>query len=334
MTVVHWGEFGDIVVRRMAQVKPGENLLILADTWTDMEIAEACLIAGINAKANAQLLVIPRMSHTDTREFNPSTAGAIQVADVIVAVCETMFIEKAATRKAREKGARVVSTMPRGMEDFVIEGVLDVDLPLMIKVAEKICELWEKTEVCQVTSPLGTDVSFRLKGRPAEVGDGTATEPGEVGFFPGVDASIAPVEETINGTIVIDGCIDPGSGLVSAPITCHLEKGVITAIEGGADANAWRSNLESVDDPKAFHLCHFTIGLNPRAKVSDNMHECEHVLGAITFGFGDQDPSFKGTVGVAKIHADAVLLSPAVTLDGALMCENNKLNLDLGLGGL
>lgn len=38
------------------------------------------------------------MSHTDTREFNPSTAGAIQGADVIVAVCETMFIEKAATR--------------------------------------------------------------------------------------------------------------------------------------------------------------------------------------------------------------------------------------------
>jgi hypothetical protein len=39
------------------------------------------------------------------------------------------------------KGARVVSIMPRGMEDFVIEGVLDVDYPLMVKVAEKICEL-------------------------------------------------------------------------------------------------------------------------------------------------------------------------------------------------
>jgi len=169
MTVLRWGEFGDVAVRMMAQVKPGENLLILADTWTDLEIAEACLIAGIKAKANAQLLVIPRMSHTDTREFNPSTAGAIRGADVIVAVCETMFIEKAATRKAREKGTRVVSTMPRGMEDFAIEGVLDVDYPLMTKVAEKICELWEKTQVCRVTSSLGTDVSFRLRGRPAQV---------------------------------------------------------------------------------------------------------------------------------------------------------------------
>jgi hypothetical protein len=37
-----------------------------------MEIAEACLIAGVNAEANAQLLVIPKMSRTDMREFNPS----------------------------------------------------------------------------------------------------------------------------------------------------------------------------------------------------------------------------------------------------------------------
>lgn len=64
------------------------------------------------------------------------------------------------------------------------------------------------------------------------------------------------------------------------------------------------------------------------------MHECKHVLGAITFVFGGQDPSFRGTVGVAKIHADAVLLSPAVTLDGVPMVESNKLNADLGLGGL
>ena len=334
MAVFRWGEFGDIVVRQMAKVKPGENLLVLADTWTDMEIAEACLIAAINAKANAQLLVIPRMSHTDTREFNESTTGAIQGADVIVGVCETMFIEKDATHRAREKGTRVLSIMPRGMEDFVIEGTVDVDYRLMIEIAKKIADLWEGTELCTVTSPLGTDVSFQLKGRPADVGDGTSTKPGEVGFFPGVDVGIAPVEETINGTIVIDGCIDPGSRVVSEPIICRLERGVITAMEGGADANAFRSSLESVDDPKAFHICHFTIGLNPRAKVSDNMHECEHLLGAITFGFGNQDPSFQGTVGPAKIHADAVLLSPTVTLDGVVMCGNNNLNSDLGLGGL
>jgi hypothetical protein len=80
MAVHRWGDFSQAAVRMMGQVKPGEDLLIVADTWTDMEIAEACLIAGINAKANAQLLVIPRTSLVETREYNPSTAGAIQGA--------------------------------------------------------------------------------------------------------------------------------------------------------------------------------------------------------------------------------------------------------------
>ena len=201
-----------------------------------------------------------------------SGAHLIQGADVIVNLCESMdnLNVRAATMKAREKGTCIVSTEPRGIEDFVIESVLADDYPLMIKVAEKICELWEKTEVCQVTSPLGTDVSFRLKGRPGTVVDGMATEPGELDYFPNAAVSIAPVEETINGTIVIDGCISPG-GLVSAPIT---------------------------------------------------------------FGFGNQDPSYKGTVGAAKVHFDAVLLSPTVYLDGVVMRENNKWNPDLGLSGL
>ena len=107
-----------------------------------------------------------------------------------------------------------------------------------------------------------------------------------------------------------------------------------TAIEGGADANAWRSSLEAVDDPKAFHMCHFTLGLNSRARMSGYHLEDGHILGAVTFGFGAQDASYKGTVGVAKIHTDATLVSPTITIDGVMMCENNRLNSDLGLGGL
>jgi len=333
MSDLRWGEFAETAVRMMCQVKPDENLLVLADTWTDMIIAEACLAAGINAKANAQLLAFPRMLQTDTRDLGASTAGAIQGADVVLGLCETMFVQKASTRKAREKGTRVASTVPRGIEEYVIEGIVGVDYPLMIKIGKKICELWEKTELCKLVSPLGTDLTFQLKGRPALLGDGMATEPGEADFFPGVQVSIAPVEETINGTTVIEGSISPG-GLVTSPVTCRLKKGVITSIEGGADASFWQSRLQSTGDAKAFHLCHFTIGLNPRAKMTGNMIEDERVVGGITFGFGNQDPAFKGNVGVAKVHADVVLVSPTVYLDGAVMCEKNRLNPDLGLGGL
>jgi leucyl aminopeptidase (aminopeptidase T) len=162
---------------------------------------------------------------------------------------------------------------------------------------------------------------------------GIAVEPGQGAYFPGELVAIAPIEETINGTVVIDGSVTPG-GLVSVPITCYLEKGVITASESGPDANVWRSRLESTGDPKAFHLAHFTVGLNPRAKMSGVHIQDERVYGSVTFGIGHQDRDFRGTVGVAKIHSDAVLVSPTIYLDGALMLENNKFNPDLGMGGL
>jgi leucyl aminopeptidase (aminopeptidase T) len=172
-----------------------------------------------------------------------------------------------------------------------------------------------------------------MKGRPALIGDGMATEPGEADFFPGVSIANAPVEETISGTIVVDGNIPPGR-LVDAPVTCLLERGIIVDISGGADADALAQQFEESGDPIAKHLCHFTLGLNPRAKTTGHVHQDEHVLGAVTFGFGSQDPDFKGTVPPCKVHFDVVLRSPTISLDGIVMCANNTLNPDLGLGGL
>jgi formylglycine-generating enzyme required for sulfatase activity len=55
---------------------------------------------------------------------------------------------------------------------------------------------------------------------------------------------------------------------------------------------------------------------------------------AHTEGKDNQDPSYKGTVGIAKVHGNMVLVSPTVYLDDVVRCETNKLNPDLGLGGL
>ena len=333
MSVLCWGEFGEMAVRKMGQVKPGESLLILADTRTDMEIAEACLIAGINAKANAQMLVIPWVALSDTHELNRVTVGAIREADVIVGLCETMFVSKETTTAARKNGTRIASTVVSREDDFAIDGIVNVDYDKIISIANKAIELWENADICRVTSDAGTDISFGMKGRPALLGDGMATVPGEADFFPRVSIANAPIEETINGTIVIDGNIPPGK-LVNEPVTCRVEKGVIVKITGGADASTLKREFEKSKDPIAKHICHFTLGLNPQAITSGHLHQDEHVLGAVTFGSGSQDPDFKGNVPPSKVHFDVVLPSPTIYLDGIIMCENNRLNPEMGLGGL
>ena len=321
MAVQRWDEWAEVVMGTMVEVKPGENLLIIADTQTNMEIARACLVVGINAQANAQLLVVPRRSETDMREPSPVAAGAIMCADVIVGI-DTGFGRTVTMREAGKKGARFTMCAPgEEGEDWVIEGTLDVDFPQMVELGDKICDLWTKTEVCRVTSELGTDISFRLKGRPCDAGYGWATDPGMVdGHFPGGTPSIAPIEETINGTIVVDGLIT-GCGQVSEPVTARLEKGVITSIEGGKDADAWRSLLKSTDEPKAFNVCHFNVGINPRAEVPS-----DKAVGIVNFGFGHQDASYEGTVGQdVKMHTDITLRRATINVDGVVMCENEQL---------
>ena len=333
MSKAKWKEFGNIAVKKMAQALPGEKLLILTDTRADSDIAEACREAGIEAGIDTRFLIIPYMEPTDTSELAPKAAQTILDADVILGICETMFDEKAAARQAREKGARLAITSPAGMEDFLIEGICGVDYDHMLKVAERACELWADSDTCQITSSVGTNISFGMKGRPVLIGDGMATQPGELDFFPGVSIANAPIEETIQGTMVVDGNIPPGK-LVEALVTCELEKGIITHISGEKEAQDLEAYFAESGDPIAKHLCHFTLGLNPRAKTTGNVHQDEHVLGAVTFGFGSQDPDFKGMVPDCKVHCDVVLPSTTILLDGVVFCKNNRLNADLGLGGL
>ncbi len=330
---LRWGRFAEEAVHRMAQAKPGEKLLVLTDSWADQEIAQACFAAAESAGARATLLVMPRMAPTDDSELDDVTAAAIANADVVLGICESMFTAKTATEDALENGTRIAATNPKGMEDFAIEGLLEVDYDKMIEVAHSIGAIWQRTELCRVTSPYGTDISYDMRDRPLDVGTGMAVQPGDCDYFPGVSVANAPIESTINGTIVVDGNIPPGR-LAREPVTLHLEKGVIVAIEGGADAAAVRAYFEASGDPVAKHLCHFTLGLNPRAQTTGSVHQDEHVLGAVTYGFGQQAAGFGGCVPPCNVHCDVVLTTARIECDGQVMLDNNELNEELGLGGI
>ena len=79
-----WPEWGEAIVNMMVEAKPGENLLVVTETGFDRQIGESCLVAGINAKANTQLLTIPQMTTSDADRDFSSTAGAIVGANVII----------------------------------------------------------------------------------------------------------------------------------------------------------------------------------------------------------------------------------------------------------
>jgi len=86
-----------------------------------------------------------------------------------------------------------------------------------------------------------------------------------------------------------------------------------------------RAWLETRNDDVIYKICHFSIGLNPKAGISGHLMEDERVLASVDFGFGYQDPKFGGTVGYSPYHADIMMANPDIYLDGKLMSSANRL---------
>jgi len=318
-----WDKFADISVNQLVNPGKDEPFLIIADPTNDLNLAEALLSAGIRSGADTQLIIKDWYAEGTVSAPGPILSNAILSSKHVLALCGGI-VRAPAMIEARSKGTRLLSTVVEGIEDYVVKALINVDLEAMFANAHIIARLWEETDQCRVTSPQGTDITFQLAPRKSVVGDGATTEDGEVDFYPGAQVSIAPVEETINGTIVIDAS-DSVNGVVHNNYSFTIVDGVITEVKGASEADAMRNWLETRNDPVIYKLCHFSIGLNPQAGISGNMIEDERMLAAIDFGFGYQDPSFGGTVGISPYHMDIMLASPEVYLDGKLMSGANKL---------
>lgn len=330
MSIIKWSKFAEKTVKELAQVKEGENLLVLADTNTNMDIAEACLAAGLEKTSNAQLLVMRRILDNETGELNSVIHNAVVNSDIVIGLFQgSKFFSTNTRTEAVKRGTRITSTQPIGIEEYIIQAVVDVDFQNMLKNAELMANLWKKSKKCHITSSIGTDISFEFQNRPVLIGDGAATEPGEVEFFPGMTVIVAPVEETINGTIVVDGTIAPG-GIVSSPVTIKIEKGIIANIEGKAEANSWKNWLSSLNDSIIYHLSHVKVGLNPKAKLSGNETQDEVIVGAVSFGFGRQPESLKGKVTGGKFQTEVILVSSTIYVDDIVVSKNNNLNEEIG----
>lgn len=322
-SILFWDQFADITVRKLVRPEPGDPFLIIADPGNDMNLAMACLAAGIRSGADTQLIVKSRYAEGTASKPGPILSDAIRASRLVLALCGGI-VRAPAMIEARANGTRLLSTVVEDIEDYVVRALVDVDIDAMNRNTERIAQLWDETDHCRVTSPQGTDVTFQLKPRVSVIGDGALTSDGEVDFFPGNQVSIAPVEETINGTIVIDAS-DSAQGVVNTPYSFTMEDGVITRVEGGKEADVMRNWLKTRNDETIYHLCHFSIGLNPQAGISGNMIEDERMLAAVDFGFGYQDPKFGGTVGLSPYHMDIMLATPTIYLDGKEMSGGGAL---------
>jgi len=136
----------------------------------------------------------------------------------------------------------------------------------------------------------------------------------------------SPELETINGTIIFDGSVDPPIGKLEEPIELTIKDGRVTEIKGGKDAEQFERWLEKFDDENMFRLAHICYGFNPGARLTGNILEDERVWGCTEWGLGYMSDYNYPPDGIqAPTHTDGICLNSTVWLDDEKLLEKGSI---------
>jgi leucyl aminopeptidase (aminopeptidase T) len=179
--------------------------------------------------------------------------------------------------------------------------------------AERLAGLWRGTREVRITSPAGTDLRATVTGRePMAWLTGICRNPGEVSALPGGEVSLPPLEGTSEGIVVWER-VASDLGALDAPVTITVRAGRATDIAGGASAERLRALVATV--PDADNIGEIGIGLNPAARIADEITEAKKAFGTVHVALGDSANEYGGLV-ECDVHLDGLVMSPTIEFDG------------------
>ena len=231
------------IVNNYLHVRKGERFFILTDSRTGFtnQLARACLEEAENLGVKARLVKQRRISFG---EPDPRTVGmlkALRKNDCLF-VClngntGSIFSElgKSFRLLLRTGGVRFGTmvglsslTEPQVLLKAIIRGVERRDL------GRKLKEALDRGKELTVTGKSGTKLTCSIEGRNAWANLGEFTSPGSGGNIPSGGVNIFPLDETINGTAVIDISVKVENSTlkVGEPVRFSIEGGEIVSIDG------------------------------------------------------------------------------------------------------
>ena len=305
-----------------AGVKPGESVLILTDT-NMVSIAEVLAMAVRERDAEPILtILIPRKGHGE--EPPACVAEAMKKADVILIPVSTSITHTRAVKEAAAAGSRAIA-LTAFTEDLLIRGGIQADFRKLKPICLEVARRFGEAKSVTLTSPAGTSLSLEKKGRR-----GNAlyciVEPGQFSPLPNVEANFSPLEGTAEGVIVADASIPYlGIGLLNEPVRCKVEKGFIVRIEGGAQAEVLRRDLQARKDPNCYNIAELGVGLNPESRMTGIMLDDEGVWGSVHIGIGS-NLTLGGEI-KAAVHYDLLMWGATIELDGTPILERGELKI-------
>jgi 2,5-dihydroxypyridine 5,6-dioxygenase len=314
---------------RLCKVKADETVLIFTDPrFPHPEYPPAAFAAARSLGADAYIMV----SQGDQKLDDPLVRAAWRSASMILGMSmlprgigSWMYTDT--HNAALEAGARVLMVQ-EPLE--VLKRMLPNDAVRRRGLAG--AQRLQEAKEMHIVSKVGSDYVLRKDGRKGAYQCGVADEPKRWDHWPSGLVACAPLEDSAEGTYVIE----PGDVLLGmwrhaqSRVVLTLEKGKIVRIEGGPDAYLLQAHLERAGDEGAFRLSHAGWGIDERADWGHVGMDSESKYGTVLVAIGrnvfDAPAPYCGLGGknVSEAHYDICCRNTSLYLDGVLVVENER----------
>lgn len=329
------GKTAHVVINKLCKVKPRESVLITIDGPEEFRVAEE--IAKAAEAADAKVMVAwhstpPGYGKIGDPYLPDPLKAAIPNTDVWIELNNQWLLYSTpwddAIKPTIEGKGRVRYLFLGGLSvDQIVRCVGRVDIDTQARFQHMLVDMTQKGRKMRITTPAGTDLSFENHPNRPVMSELFADTPGPH-FLLG-QIGWAPIEESINGTMVFDGSYSGGGeadlGVLKTPIKVTVRNGKAVEFTGGREAEAVKKSLEKLNDPNMYYAAHVCYGFNPGARLSGLCTEDERVWGSTEWGFGHQGPALRGRGIIAISHADGICLNSSVWIDGQKIMDTGKL---------
>jgi aminopeptidase len=302
----------ETVVSRCVAIRPGENVLVVADP-DRIDIGRALHEGAVRAGGDSVLLLLPPRPERGT-EPPPPVAGAFAAADVFLAPCLPSLSHTKARNAATANGARG-ATLP-GVDAEMFGRLMSADFDTMATRSARVAELLTEADEAHFTCPLGSDMRFDLRGRTGIPDDGRLIERGAFGNLPCGEGFISPA----GGSGVFVAATVGVLGSADHEVRLTVEDGRLTDVSGALGEELLAHLTSYGEDGR--HLAELGVGTNDRARLGGNLLEDEKVLGTVHVAFG-ASAAIGGTVNV-PVHEDSVVVDPTLTVGSTTVIEAGR----------
>jgi 2,5-dihydroxypyridine 5,6-dioxygenase len=326
-------------VLKLSKVERGQKVSILCGPHTHPQTLQTATIAAqaagavvtrielqpINAEKAPSRDLMNYLGETPLTN-NPVALAAMKNSDIVLDLMLLLFSPE--QMEILESGTKILLAVEP--PEVLVRAVPTEADRERVLAASKLLQAAKKMHV---TSPAGTDVTFKLGDFPTISEYGFCEEPGRWDHWPSGFLFTFANEGGSDGIIVIDrgDILLPQKNYVSDKITMHLREGFVRSIEGDIDAALLREFMEAYKDPEAYAIAHIGWGMQPRCfwhtlslvdREATSGQDARAFEGNFLFSLGPNNEA--GGTRTTPCHLDIPLRNCTVELDDVVVVRNGK----------